>query len=84
MTDVGLVCVVEHCDLTELKEVLLLLLLLFIKCFLLQWSRSRSKCMAVYVGLTVRLEVLAADADDVRHVQWSMDAVTSTTDGRRH
>jgi len=26
MTDVGLVCVVEHCDLTELKEVLLLLL----------------------------------------------------------
>ena len=28
VTDVGLVCVVEHCDLTELKEVLLLLLLL--------------------------------------------------------
>jgi len=27
VTDVGLVCVVEHCELTELKEVLLLLLL---------------------------------------------------------
>jgi len=31
VTDVGLVYVVEHCDLTELKEVLLLLLLLLFK-----------------------------------------------------